>query len=105
MKRLIDHDSFTGVSTFHDFDHSSGKTIITESQDIKHILKQNKIDANSGKNHNKGDYKHIARIPLTVVMEWKTKHNLDINKPSDLPRIEKLLQSSEYKYLRTCDRI
>ena len=105
MKRTIDYDPFTGIKTSHDYDHSSGKTLIFQEQDVERILKQNKADQLSGKNTNKGDYKHFARVPLTVLLEWKEKHGVDWNKAEDLPKIERLLSSNEYRFLRTADRI
>jgi len=38
-------------------------------------------------------------------MEWKRKYNIDWNRKEDLPRIEKLLNSPDYKYLRTVSKI
>lgn len=104
-KRLLDVDALTGIKTFHDYDHSTKKTIITEEQDVQSILKQNKIDANSGKNTNKGDYKHFARVPLVILEQWKKEHGVDWRNPDHSKKLEQLLMKSENKFLRTCDRI
>lgn len=107
-KRLLDYDPTTKTTTWHDYDHSNRKTYIITEQDCEGIVEANKRKQNS---HNtsqfskKADYYHFASVPNTVLMEWKTKHGVDWNNKDDLPKIERLLQSNEYRYLRTVDRI
>ena len=108
MKRLISHDTGTGIKTYHDYDHSSEKTYLTTEQDVESILKRNKELQNNTAYRQAGykqDMMHYATVPLTVLYEWKTKYNVDYTKTEDLPKIEKLLQSNEYKFLRVVDRI
>jgi len=108
MKRLLSYDPVTGIRTFHEYDHSSKKTFIETTQDVEAILKRNK-DLQSMPEYRQGGYNqdlmHYATVPCTVLLEWKDKYNLDFNKKEDLPGIERLLQSNEYKYLRVVDRI
>ena len=42
---------------------------------------------------------------MVMVMEFKTKHGLDVFNDDDLPAIEKLLSSSEYSKFRTVDKV
>ena len=105
-KRLLSYDPVTKTHTWHDYDHSTKKTIIIESQDVESYLKKNKMEQSMGWNEsNKQDYKKIASIPNSVIAKWKQELGLDVFNKDHLPKIEKLLQSSEYKYLRTCNRI
>lgn len=105
-KRLMDYDPLTKTATYHDYDHGTGKTYITEVQDCTAILERNKRMQNDSLHMGKkGDWYHFASVPNQVIMEWKTKHNLDVFNEDDLPKIEKLLQSREYMYLRTVNRI
>ena len=107
-KKLLDYDPLTKTASWHDYDHSTGKTFIKTVQDCEGILNRNKRLRNDrvvSRFNKKEEIHHIASVPNTVLMEWKTKYNIDWNKKEDLPRIEKLLQSNEYKYLRTVDRI
>jgi hypothetical protein len=105
-KRLLSFDPMTKTKIWHDYDHASGKTIICESQDVEDYLKANRAQQSSRVNDsNKGDYKKIATIPNSVIMKFKLEHNLDINDRDDLKKIEKLLMTNEYQYLRTCNRI
>ncbi len=107
-KKLLSYDPATRTAEWHLYDHASKKTYIKTEQDCQKILDINKRKQNS---HNasrfrkKDDMYHFASVPNTVLMEWMTKYNLDYNRKEDLPKIEKLLMSSEYKYLRTVDRI
>jgi len=106
--RLLDYDPVTKTATWHYYDHSNRKTYLKQVQDCEDIIEYNKAKQNthnSSRYVDKGDYYHFARVPNTVLLEWKTKYNLDYNKKEDLPKIEKLLMSNEYKYLRTVDRI
>lgn len=105
-KRLMDYDPFTKTATYHDYDHSTGKTYIQQVQDCKDILERNKRKQNDSIHAGrKDDWYHFASVPNQVIMEWKTKYNLDVFNEDDLPKIEKLLQSREYMYLRTVNRI
>lgn len=106
--QILDYDPVTKTTTWHYYDHSNGKTYLKYEQDCEDIVEYNKRKQNS---HNssrfldKGDYYHFATVPLTVLLDWKTKYNLDYARKEDLPKIERLLMSNEYKYLRTVDRI
>ena len=107
MKKLISYDAFTGTSTYHEYDPSSGKTHITESQDVQKVLDYTKTLANDTNYKSQGiknDWYHFATVPNTVIMEIKTKHGLDVFNKDDLPKIERLLQS-EYRKLLTVNRI
>lgn len=108
MKRLVDVDSLTGIETWHDYDHDAKKTYITQVQDIQPILERNKalaLDDRYKKQGIKNDWYHFATIPTTLIVEFKTKYGLDVFNDDDLPKIEKLLQSSEYAYFRTVGKI
>lgn len=107
-KELLHYDPVTKTAEWHHYDHSTRKTYIKTVQDCKDILEVNKRKQNSrsiNQFNKKEDYYHFASVPNTVLMEWKEKYNIDWNNKEDLPRIEKLLMSNEYKYLRTVDRI
>lgn len=107
MKKLFDYDPHTKIKeVFHG--NGDGSFAIEQIQDCASIVKYNKecqADTSRKQRGIKEDMYHIARIPVTVLMEWKKKYNLDWNRAEDLPKIEKLLSSNEYRYLRTVDKI
>lgn len=107
-KKLLDYDPVTRTADWHCYDHSTKKTFIKTVQDVEGIIEHNKRKQNSNNTsryQDKGDYYHFATVPNTVLLDWKKKYNVDWTKKEDLPRIEKLLKSNEYRYLRTVDRI
>lgn len=109
-KRLLSYDPLTKTTSWHDYDHSTKTTFITESQDVSAILKNNESLRNDGeyKRHGiKEDLYHYARVPNSVIVEWKQKYGVDgfSTKEDDLKKIDKLLSSPDYKYLRTVNRI
>jgi hypothetical protein len=89
-KRILDHDAFTGITTYHSYDHETKQTTIERVQNIAPILDRNKAL------YNDGDYKqktmkdsfwHAAHIPMIVIEKWR--------------KVRAKLNSSEYQYLRT----
>jgi hypothetical protein len=108
MKRLIDIDPLTRTKTYHEYDHSSGVTSIETVQDIQPFLERNKRlqnDTNFKRQGIKEDWYHFATLPNVFILKLKKEFNLDVFNDDDLPKIEKLLKGSEYKYLRTVDKI
>lgn len=107
-KRLMDYDPVTKTATYHDYDHLTGKTHIETVQDCSAILEHNKRMRNNrtvSRFNQKEDYYHFATVPNTVLYEFLTKYGLDWQKAEDLPKIEKLIQSREYKKLLTVDKV
>ena len=115
-KRLIDYDADTLTAVWHDYDESSDTTSIYEVQDIEPIVRENFRAQNHDGGHGMGlnDYSrkgikeswwHIARIPNAVQLEWRVKHgvNLTLWGRDDwtTKKAKQLLNSSEYRYLRT----
>lgn len=107
-KRLIDFDPLTGIKTWHEYDHSTKQTIITESQDVESILNFNKSLANDSDYKKKGikeDWYHFATVPNLVMQQIMEKYHVNVFNKDDLPKIEKILSSNEFRYLRTVDKI
>lgn len=103
-KKILDRNNFTGETTYHHYDHATGKTWIETVQDTKvinNILDANKSVANSGYNNTKGDFFHFATIPNSVIIKLKDEKGIDINNKDDLKKLEILIQRDpEWKYLR-----
>jgi hypothetical protein len=106
-RRLLGHDNMTGITTYHDFDETTGTTYIHEVQDVKGILDFTKRLANDSEYKRKGiksDWYHFATVPLTVLNEIRIKYGFDWNKKDDLNHIERIIKT-EYKKLLTVDKI
>jgi hypothetical protein len=107
MAKILNYDPQTGITDYFEGDGKGGFTIHS-SQDTRNIIKHNKERQNNDEYKRAGiksDHYHFARVPNIVLMEWKRKYNIDWNRKEDLPRIEKLLNSPDYKYLRTVSKI
>ena len=107
-RRILDFDPLTSTTTYHDYDHSTKQTIITEVQDVEKYLERNKKLANDTqykKDGIKSDWYHFASVPNGVMIEIMQKYNVDWRNDDDLPKIERILSSNEYRYLRTVDKI
>ena len=48
----------------------------------------------------RGDMWHAATIPPIVEIEWLQKYGVRLNDPNHKPAIKRLLNSSEYAYLK-----
>lgn len=107
-KRILDYDPLTSTTTYHDYDHDTKQTIIIEVQDVEKYLERNKKLANDTqykKDGIKHDWYHFASVPNGVMVEIMQKYNVDWRNDDDLPKIERILSSNEYRYLRTVDKI
>jgi hypothetical protein len=107
-KRLFDYDPLTRTTEIYHHDEMTGKTSIQTVQDAAPYLERNKKLANCSEYRAKGskqEFMHIATIPNNVIVELKRKHGVDVFNNDDLPKLERLLMSNEFKYLRTVDRI
>ena len=98
-KDLLDHDELTGISTYHGYDHDTDTTFIHTEQDCSGILADNKEQRNEGFNKG-GEMWHAATIPIVVQMEWMTKHGIDLMNQDHFEGVKRLLNSSDYSYLR-----
>lgn len=107
MGKILSYDPYTGIKeTFEG--NGDGSFSIRTDQDCQRIVNFNKACQNEPLLKQRGikeEMYHFARVPLTVLLDWKTKYNIDYTNKEDLPRIEKLLSSPDYKYLRTVNRI
>lgn len=106
-KRLIGVDAFSGIKTYHDYDHSSRKTVlIREHDNVEPVLDANKAQFNDGtmKAHGmKESFLKVASIPMIVIEKMRNEHGVDVfsDDPDQKKRLMKLLNDPEYRYLRT----
>ena len=103
MKSLLDHDFLTGVSTYHHYDHATKVTTIETVQDVQPYIEMNKKLHNTDYQRKgiKDEWMHAATIPIGIQMKWLKEHNVDIYKKEDGPKMMRLLDDPEYKYLKT----
>ena len=107
MKRILDYDPYTRTTTWHDYDHATGKTYIGETQDVRPFLEVSQKLANNSdykRGGIKNDWMHFATVPNAIILKLLQDYNLDIYNKDDMPKIEKVLQR-DFKKCMTVNRI
>lgn len=120
-RRLLEHDPWSGISTYHSYDPATDITYIEEIQDVEPVMESNKavqrMDGirGSGVSSNprlneyeragiKRGWWHVASVPNVIIAEWR-KQGIDIWKWGKCEwttrKIKQLLNSPDYRYLRT----
>ncbi len=111
-KRLIEYDAETKTQVWHDYDPLTDTTTIAEIQDCAPALDSAKALRNYGQGGAKGlnEYSkagiknnlwHVATIPNHVIVEWRQKYHVDVFNKHQAKEVAKLLNNSDYAYLRT----
>ena len=102
MRKLLDFNPLTGERAVWESD--GDKFRIVHEQDVTGIIDGNKRLANDemySRKHLKNDMLHYATIPNVVALKWKQEHGVDIFEKNDRKKVFSLLNSPEYKYLKT----
>lgn len=81
---------------------SDGNLIVHREADVEPILELNKALATSGDGYSPSrELRRAASIPLAIVEKWKNELGIDVFNPDHREAVRRLLNSSEYLYLRT----
>lgn len=103
MRRILDHDPLTGITTYFDSDDET--ITLRDEQDVEPILEANKILFNDFDNrapHPGDGFHRVASIPLTVMVELERQGVIDAQwRVRDEPRFLRFLDDPENIYLRT----
>ena len=102
MKRSLGKDF--GLETIFHHDEKTNVSTIEHKQDVQKFIDVNKDLHNTSYQRDgiKDDWVHAARIPEIVQIQWMQKYGIkDIYSREYTPLILKLLNSPEYKYLKT----
>jgi hypothetical protein len=90
MKRVLDHDPFTGITTYHDYNHETKQTTIERVQNIEPALDRNKVlfnDDDYKRQGMKDSFLHVAHIPMIVIEKWKVEEGIDVFNPGHINRV------------------
>jgi len=84
-----------------DFDEANACHVIQSTQDIEPILQNNKRLFNEGDGYGPSrEWKRAASVPNIIIEKWM-KMGINAYDLEDLPKILAMLDSPEYRYLRT----
>ena len=76
--RLFDYDEYTGLKKVWHYDAEKDEATIETVQDISSIIEMNKIDQTQSDNNGwKGEFHHVARIPLSVYYKLQAECKLN----------------------------
>tara|TARA_R110002050_G_scaffold111562_1_gene225236 strand:- start:227 stop:529 length:303 start_codon:yes stop_codon:yes gene_type:complete len=90
--------------TFHFHSADGTSAIQHKSEDLTKLLDQNKR-LQQEDHHIKDELRLSARIPVTIYYEWKNKFGVDLYDKNHAPAVRRLLNSPDYRYLKTTKRI
>ena len=83
-------------------DPMTGDLTVHRGEDVEPALEHNKAlySLNDGYSPSR-EMRRAASIPMAVVEKWKNELGVDVFNPDHRPAVRRLLNSSEYLYLRT----
>lgn len=98
---LIDADPERGITkVFHRL--HDGDWAYETIQDVEPILDLNKWAQNASPAYNiKGPSRQVASIPLIIIEKWRNELGVDYWNPDHQRKVDDLLNSSEWRWLRT----
>ena len=103
--RLFDYDKFTGI-TEH-YAKVDGKNVIKTTQDTDAITDEAKSKLANSQTNWKGDFHHVASIPLVVIQQWREELKVKgVSNPDPLAKENKnffiaKINSSDFSSFRT----
>jgi len=104
ITRSLGIDPITGLETIHHYDEATDITHIEHKQDVTSIIDFNKMLHTTSHQHDgvKNSWMHAAIIPEIVQIQWMKEYGIkDIYSEEAWPKVRRLLNSPEYRYLKT----
>lgn len=103
MGESLGIDPLTGIETVHHYDHDTRITRIERVQNLEPILERNKELAKT--EHQaigiKRNWWHAGTIPNIIIEKWLNEFGIDFFNPDHWPAVKRLLNSPDWRYLRT----
>lgn len=83
-------------------DPMTGDLTVHRGEDVEPALELNKAlySLNDGYTPSR-EMRRAASIPMAIVEKWRNELGVNVFDPDHLPAVRRLLNSSEYLYLRT----
>lgn len=83
-------------------DPMTGDLVVHREADVEPILEHNKALAADGDGYSRSrELRRAASIPMAVIEKWRNELGVNVFDPDHKPAVRRLLNSSEYLYLRT----
>lgn len=98
---MVDDGSWNGVRKWMRSSDDDLGTVEVKSEDIgSHLILEDNKRAQGEGFDRRSDVWHAATIPAYVLLEWLTKHGVHPYDPNHAAGRRRLLNSSEYAYLK-----
>jgi len=98
LKRFTDEGM---ILRTYDFDEAEQRHVIQSTQDVEPIIENNKRLFNDGDGYSPTrEWRRAASVPNIVIEQWMKK-GINAYSLEDQPKILAMLDSPEYRYLRT----
>ena len=109
MKRILDYDPITGITTTFDYVPETDTTVLYREQaDVDLILEANKALRNDEEITKKGikeGWWHYAQIPNIIIKKWMNEFGVNLYNKDHQKKVFWLLNQREYKYLKTTTKM
>ena len=107
-KRILEYDPQTWVTDTFEYDGLTDTITLGRHQDVEPILEDNKtLQATDDywKHGMKKDFVHYASIPIVLIEKWQNELGIDVFNKNHEKRVFQMLNSPEYKYLKTTTKV
>lgn len=100
-RRLLEYDETRGLRI--DFEADGDQIHLHYTQDVEPLLESNKAKQLAGRDYfaSDADMWKVASVPVTVQYEWIRRYGVDPLLPEHQDLLARLLNSSEWRYLKT----
>lgn len=105
MKRWLDYNPLTGISTYVDYDHSTKISTVIEEQDCTAIIEHNKRMANSdhtSKGIKKG-WMHLGTIPANLIQKFAIESGVDPYSKEGIKYLVKKVHERDFNLLKVAN--
>lgn len=106
-KTLFSHDPVSGVTTWME-DGEGDLWHFHTTQDCEPIIEDNKRKQSMGRDYYRldDDMWRVASIPIGIQYQWLVKYGIkDVTAEEYWPKVRSLLNSNEWRYLKTAEII
>jgi hypothetical protein len=103
-REFLNHDPLNGITEYLSYDQETDTTTIESVGDCSPIIELNKKlqnDPDVWKEGMKNDFALYASIPPIFQLKLLQDHNINVWKKEDGPRLSKILEDPEYRFLKT----
>lgn len=99
--RLFKRDPQRGMDIW--WEDTKDGFVLHYKQDAEPIIELNKKKQSAGREYyaQDPDLWRVASIPIGIQYEWLIRHGVDVHNDEHWPRVRKLLNDPDYRYLKT----